>query len=458
MAKLFTAGTIPRQGVPMRSLVVGGGGREHCIVRALERSGAEIYAVSGNRNPGIMRSAKEFHLLDPMDIDHVVSWAASRKVDLAVIGPEAPLGAGLSDALISKGIATFGPTKAAARIETSKEYARNLMRKHNVQGLIDYWAFDDLASFQNWVKDCDFEFVIKPVGLTGGKGVKVWGDHFNSKPEAAKYAEEIVKDKIGGSTKFLVEEKAVGEEFSLQVFTDGKKVVPMPLAQDHKRAYEGDKGPNTGGMGSYSDADHLLPFVTKSEQEGALDIMNKTVDAMAAEGTPFRGCLYGGFINTAQGPKVIEFNCRFADPECMNVLPIMLTDFAETCAAAAGGSLRASAQFEPKATVCKYVVPQGYGTKSIAGQPIEVDEKAISDSGAQLFWASVDEKDGKIVTATSRSLAVVGIEDTLAAAEEVAEQALTHVKGQLYVRHDIGKKDVVMKRVLHMKSLRKGRD
>lgn len=442
----------------MRSLVVGGGGREHCIARALERDGAEICAVSGNRNPGIMRSAKEFHLLDPMDISHVVSWAVSKKVDLAVIGPEAPLGAGLSDALMSRGIATFGPTKAAAQIETSKEYARNLMRRNKVPGLINYWTFSDLSSFRDWVKGCDFEFVIKPVGLTGGKGVKVWGDHFNSKEEATKYVEEIVKSKIGGSTKFLVEEKAVGEEFSLQVFTDGKTVVPMPLAQDHKRAYEGDKGPNTGGMGSYSDADHLLPFVTKSEYEKALDIMNKTVNAMAAAGTPFRGCLYGGFINTAQGPKVIEFNCRFADPECMNVLPIMKTDFLETCAAAAGGSLHGGASFEPRATVCKYVVPQGYGTKSLAGQPIEVDERAISDTGAELFWASVDEKGGKIVTATSRSLAVVGIEDTLVAAEQVAEEALTHVKGQLYVRHDIGKKDVVMKRVLHMDSLRNKRD
>lgn len=455
MAKLFTAATISLLGEPVRSLIVGGGGREHCIVKALEKSGADIYAVSGNRNPGIMRSAKEFRLHDPMDKEYVASWAKSNSIDLALIGPEAPLGAGIVDALSASGINAFGPTKAAARIETSKEFARDLMRKHKIPGLIDYWAFESLKGFQDWVKDCDFEFVIKPVGLTGGKGVKVWGDHFNTKAEAIAYVEEIVKNNIGGSARFLVEEKAVGEEFSLQVFSDGKNVLSTPLVQDHKRAYEGDKGPNTGGMGSYSDANHLLPFVTRQEFERALDIMKMTVRAMAENSTPFRGCLYGGFINTARGPKVIEFNCRFADPECMNVIPIMETDFAETCAAAASGSLPRSARFASKATVCKYVVPQGYGTKSLAGQPINVDETAISNAGAELFWASVDEKDGRIVTATSRSLAVVGIEDSLEAAEEVAEKALKHVEGPLYVRHDIGKKDVLARRVKHMEEVRR---
>jgi len=441
----------------MRPLVVGGGGREHCIVKALERSGADIYAVSGNKNPGIARTAKEFYLHDLMDVKGTVYWANSKAIDLAVIGPEAPLGAGIVDALTTAGIPAFGPTKAAAQIETSKEFARNLMREFKVPGLIDYWAFGDLNGFRDWVKGCDFEFVIKPVGLTGGKGVRVWGDHFNSKAEATAYVEEIVRTKIGGSTRFLVEEKAVGEEFSLQVFSDGKDIVPTPLAQDHKRAYEGDKGPNTGGMGSYSDADHLLPFVTKTEFESALDIMRKTVRAMDRNGTPFKGCLYGGFINTAKGPKVIEFNSRFADPECMNVLPIMESDFASFCEGAAGGRLPATAKFARKATVCKYVVPQGYGTKPLAGRPIEVDEAAISKAGAELFWASVDERDRGIVTSTSRSLAIVGIGDTLERAERVTEEALLHVRGDVYVRHDIGKKDVVMRRVKHMEAVKKAR-
>ena len=440
----------------MRSLVVGGGGREHCIVKALRRSESDVYAVSGNNNPGIRREAKDFLLHDVMDVDRIVTWAKSRMIDLAVVGPEAPLGAGIVDALAKEGIAAFGPEKAAAQIELSKEFARDLMSRHNVPGLIRYWAFDSLRDFEEWMREHDFEFVIKPIGLTGGKGVKVWGDHFTSRKEALVYAEDILKDKIGGAPRFLVEEKAVGEEFSLQAFSDGRDVWHMPLAQDHKRAYEGDKGPNTGGMGSYSDADHMLPFVTRSEYEKALEIMKETVKAMKANETPFRGCLYGGFIGTAEGPKVLEFNARFADPESMNVLPILESDFAEICHSAATGRLRKGAKFARRATVCKYVVPEGYGTRSLAGELIEADEKAIAEEGAELFWASVDERNGKTLTSSSRSLAVVGIEEDIEKAERIAEAGLRHVRGRVYMRHDIGKKDVVARRVEHMDSIRKG--
>jgi phosphoribosylamine--glycine ligase len=443
-------------GEQIRALVVGGGGREHCIVEALKRSGADIYVVAANRNPGISRAAKDFLLHDVMDVERIATWAEQRSIDLAIVGPEAPLGAGIVDKLDDVGISAFGPNKSASQIELSKEFARNLMRDNGIPGLIDFWAFSNAKDFESWVKSCDFEFVIKPIGLTGGKGVKVWGDHFNSKDEASVYVNEILKDRIGGAARFLIEEKAVGEEFSLQAFSDGEDVIPMPLAQDHKRAYEGDEGPNTGGMGSYSDSDHLLPFVTREDYEKALDIMKKTVKAMKANGTPFRGCLYGGFTATKSGPKVLEFNARFADPECMNVLPILESDFAEVCESAATGSLPKDVRFAKKATVCKYVVPEGYGTKSLSGMPVEVDEKAIARDGAELFWATVDEREGKTYTMSSRSLAVVGIEDTLEKAEQVAETALRHVQGRIYVRHDIGKKEVLARKVRRMAEIRQG--
>jgi len=456
-AKLITHDSISTAGEFIRILVVGGGGREHCIVETLKRSGAEIFSVAGNRNPGIARAAKEFLLHDVMDAESVAAWAKPRSIDLAVIGPEAPLGEGIVDKLAEVGIPAFGPSKAAAQIELSKEFARDLMRDYGVPGSINFWAFGSAKEFEKWLKHCDFEFVIKPIGLTGGKGVRVWGDHFNSKEEASTYVREILRSKIGGTDRFLIEEKAVGEEFSLQAFSDGNEVIPMPLAQDHKRAYEGDKGPNTGGMGSYSDADHLLPFVTQDDFQKALDIMRRTVKAMKANDTPFRGCLYGGFMATKSGPMVLEFNARFADPECMNVLPILDGDFAEVCMGAATGSIPGGVMFAKKATVCKYVVPEGYGTKSLAGQPIEVDEKAVAEEGAKLFWAAVDEKDGRILTTSSRSLGVVGIEDTLDRAEQVAEAALRHVRGRVYVRHDIGKKDVLARKVRRMEEIRQGK-
>ena len=438
----------------MRVLVVGGGGREHCLVEALGQSEAHVLAVMGNHNPGIRRAATESVIHDATDVPWIVDWAKARGADLAVIGPEAHLAAGLADALDRSGIPTAGPTQAAAQIETNKEYARTLMRDHKVPGLIDYWAFDDLPTFEAWLRDCETELVVKPIGLTGGKGVKVMGDHLASFDEVLEYGREVLEGRIGGVSRFLVEEKVVGEEFSLQCLTDGKTVVPTPLAQDHKRALEGDRGPNTGGMGSYSDADHLLPFLTAKDRDAALAICKKVVDAMRKRGTPFRGCLYGGFMATADGVRVLEFNARFADPECMNVLPLFAGDFAEACAQIANGELKANAVFHRKATVCKYVVPIGYGTKSLAGEPLLVDEKGIAATGAHLYYASVDEHDGAVVTTTSRALAVVGVAHSLAKAEAQAEEALRCVKGNAYVRHDIGTEGALRRKIERMKHLR----
>ncbi|TLZ86883.1 MAG: phosphoribosylamine--glycine ligase, partial [Methanobacteriota archaeon] len=271
----------------MKVLVVGGGGREHAIVEALRRSQADIYAAMANQNPGIRRRSKDVLLGDVTDVERIVSWAKGHGIELAVIGPEAPLEKGITDALEAAAIPTVGPSQRAAQLETNKEFTRTLMRDHQISGLPQFWAIDNLAGFEEFVNDSDFEFVIKPLGLTGGKGVRVWGDHFSSKAEALAYGREILEKKIGGTARFLVEEKLVGEEFSLQAFCDGRALVPMPLAQDHKRAYEGDKGPNTGGMGSYSDADHRLPFLTTADVDRALETMTKTVEAMATRGTPF---------------------------------------------------------------------------------------------------------------------------------------------------------------------------
>ncbi|MEK6810629.1 MAG: phosphoribosylamine--glycine ligase [Candidatus Thermoplasmatota archaeon] len=438
----------------MKVLVVGGGGREHAIAKALARSRADLYAVMGNQNPGIRRLSKDVLIHSVTDVPTIVAWAKARSVDMAVIGPEAPLAVGIVDALETAGIPAMGPDRDAAQLETSKEFARDLMRDHRIPGLVDYWAFDRLEDFQDWLNDCDFEFVMKPIGLTGGKGVKVWGDHVRSKGEAEVYAKEILGQSIGGESRFLVEEKVVGEEFSLQALCDGTRLLPMPLAQDHKRAYEKDEGPNTGGMGSYSDADHRLPFLTKKDYEAALAMMRATIDAMARRGTPFRGILYGGFMATRDGVRLLEYNVRFADPESMNVLPILEDDFLELCESVVDGDLPMAARFAKKATVCKYVVPIGYGTSPQGGKRIEVDEAAIAKAGAELFYAAVDEREGRLYTTTSRSVAVVGIAESLPVAELIAEAGLVHVKGGVYVRHDVGTAKAIDRKVARMRTLR----
>jgi phosphoribosylamine--glycine ligase len=439
----------------MKVLSVGGGGREHAVVKALVRAGAQVYAVMKNRNPGIAELAKDVLLEKETDVPKVVEWAKSRGVDLAVIGPEAPLEVGIVDALEKEGVGCMGPSQRAAKMETSKEFARDLMKNHNIPGSIDYWAFDDMDEVEKFMDRCDFEVVVKPMGLTGGKGVKVWGDHLKSREDVIRYAREILTGNIGGSPRFLIERKEVGEEFSLQVLTDGNTIVPMPLVQDHKRLMEADEGPNTGGMGSFSDSDHLLPFLEEGDYATALEIMQSTVKALKEDNTPFKGILYGGFIATLEGPKVIEFNARFADPEGMNVLELLESDFAELCDAVSNESLGGkNVQFRKKATVCKYVVPKGYGYVPQAGQLIEVNEKAIGDCGGELFYASVDETDGAIYTTTSRSIAVLGIADTIQRANEIAENSLEHINGEVYVRHDIGRADYIQKKINRMKAIR----
>jgi len=441
----------------MRVLAVGGGAREHAIVAALARSGAEIYACSKNMNPGIFRAAKEHLLVDEMDVHMVVEFAKNRRVELAIVGPEAPLEVGLADELEDAGVPAASPRKAAAMIETSKSFMRDLMAKHRIRGAVKFAIVEDLREAERAIDSLGTDIVVKPTGLTGGKGVKVFGEHLKSKKDILDYAGEIFSKNIGGTPSIVFEERLVGEEFTVQAFCDGSKVVPMPAVQDHKRAFEGDTGPNTGGMGSYSQKDGLLPFLRRGEYEDAVRIMESAVKALKSEGAEYRGTLYGQFMLTRDGPKVIEFNARFGDPEAMNVLSLLKGDFVKVCSGMALGGLSSNApEFAPKASVCKYVVPKGYGIKSLAGEPLVVDEKAIAAKGALLYYASVNEREGKVYTTTSRSVGIVGLADSIDEAERIAEGAIGHVSGRIHVRHDIAKRQMLDAKVARMERIRRG--
>jgi len=441
----------------MKILAVGGGGREHAIVEALARSGADIYVCMKNNNPGIAKRAKDCLLTEENDVPKVVDYATAKGVSLAVIGPEAPLEVGIADKLEAAGIPTASPTAAAARIETSKSFTRNLMEERRMNGRAKFVIADDMAAASRAIDELGESVVVKPTGLTGGKGVKVFGEHLMSRKDILAYAGEIFDKRIGGSAQLVIEEKLVGEEFTLQAFCDGSGLAPMPAVQDHKRAFEGDSGPNTGGMGSYSQADGLLPFLSRSGYDDAVDIMRQVVGALREMGTEYKGTLYGQFMLTKEGPKVVEFNARFGDPEAMNVLSILDSDFAGICEKMAGGGISPEdACFAPKSTVCKYVVPEGYGTKPVAGEEIRIDETAIAGEGGVLYYANVNERDGKLYTTSSRSAGIVGVADQVGDAEAIAENAIRHVSGRIAVRHDIGKKDVLDARVRHMREVREG--
>jgi len=306
----------------MKVLVVGGGGREHAITTALSRNtDVEIYSVMAKENPGIAKIVRKVLLEKETNVKEIVRFATKCEIEYAVIGPEAPLEAGLVDELEAAGVACVGPIRAAARLETDKAFCRNMMEKHGVAGCPKYRVFHSAEDACEFVRDFDGDLAIKPIGLTGGKGVRIMGEQVD-KEAALEYIREIDGDVV-------LEERLIGEEFTLQAFVDGTHVVPMPLVQDHKRAYEGDVGPNTGGMGSYSMPDHTFPFVSEADYEKAFTIMKDVVASMAQEGIPYRGLLYGQFMNTTDGPKVIEFNARFGDPEAMNVLSLLVSDLSE---------------------------------------------------------------------------------------------------------------------------------
>ena len=441
----------------MKVLVVGGGAREHAICDAVCRSKyVELYSVMSNLNPGIQVLANDFLQEKETDVKKVVDFAKNRGIDLVIVGPEAPLEAGIVNELNKAGIKACSPTKEAARIETDKEWMRNLLKKNKIPGQLKCESFTDFKKAKKFIEDLNGEVAVKPIGLTGGKGVKVSGDHFNGIGGALNYAKEVIDKKIGGKAKVLIEEKAVGEEFTLQAFSDGDTILPLHAVQDHKRLLPGDKGVNTGGMGSYSCHNGLLPFLSKSEYEEGAAILQKIVEALNNEDCKYIGPIYGQFMLTVDGPKIIEINARFGDPEAMNVLPLLETDFIDICKAMLEGNLsRKKLKLNQKSTVCKYVVPEGYGVKSMVGEKIFIDEAKIISTGSKLFYASVNKENDFVCTTSSRSLAVVGISDTLSNAESICEEALNYVKGDhIFIRHDIGTKDLIDRRVKHMDELR----
>ncbi len=439
-----------------RVLLVGGGAREHAMAAAIHRSkDAQLCVVMKHRNPGIAALADAILLHDELDIDTVVDFAKQTGCDLAVIGPEAPEEKGLADALADAGIPCASPTKAAARIETDKQFMRDLMRKHNVPGQLGFHPFDDADAACAFLEENGPVWAIKPIGLTGGKGVQVHGDHFSDVAGAQAYTRSVFESGAGGG-HIQFEELAVGEEVTVMALTDGSTVLPMVACQDHKRLYEGDKGPNTGGMGSYSQADGLLPFLSKGEYDDAVEIVQGIVDALRAEGCPYVGAIYGQFMLTVDGPKVIEINARFGDPEAMNVLHLLETDYVMLLQSMVDGRLAdRRLAFRPHATVVKYAVPQGYGDgKPVAGTPVRVDEAALEAAGAAVYYASIHEGDNGLETLTSRTLGVLGEAETISEAEKIAEAGLAAIEGDLVVRHDIGTTPLIEKRIRHMASLR----
>ena len=410
-------------------MVVGGGGREHAIIKKLKESARvdEIFALPGN---GGMASDCTPVAIGAKDIDAIVAFALDKKIDFAVVAPDDPLVLGCVDALEAVGIPAFGPRANAAIIEGSKVFSKNLMKKYSIP-TARYEVFDDASAALAYVETCPIPTVIKADGLALGKGVIIATDR-----ECARDAvKSIMTDKKFGASgnQIVIEEFLEGPEVSVLAFVDGKCVKPMVSSMDHKRALDGDEGLNTGGMGTVAPN----PYYTDAIAEECMEkIFLPTVRAMEAEGREFRGCLYFGLMLTKDGPKVIEYNCRFGDPETQVVLPLLESDLLEIMMATASGNLdKCEVKFAKRAACCVIVASKGYPEKYDSGFEITIPDD-ISDS---VYVAGARLCEGKLLTAGGRVLGVTAVEDTLASAIKTAYERVARTKFEnAYYRSDIG--------------------
>lgn len=417
----------------MKILVVGGGGREHAIVKKIKKSplAEEIYVLPGNG--GIASDAICVNIA-AKDIDGIVNFAAEKNIDYAIVAPDDPLVLGAVDALNAKGIPCFGPNANAAIIEGSKIFSKNLMKKYGIPTAA-YEVFTDVKSALKYVKTAPIPTVIKADGLALGKGVVI----ATTREEAENAVRSMMENlQFGDSgSKIVIEEFLTGPEVSVLSFTDGKTVVPMISSMDHKRALDGDCGLNTGGMGTIAPN----PYYTRDIADECMKkIFIPTINAMNSEGRKFKGCLYFGLMLTPNGPKVIEYNCRFGDPETQVVIPLLEGDLLEIMMACTNETLAdATVKFSDKSACCVIMASEGYPEKYVSGYEINIDGNIEAD----VYVAGAKLENGKLLSAGGRVLGVTAVGDSL---EQAIDKAYKNVKlvsfENAFFRHDIGAKAI----------------
>ncbi len=422
----------------MKILVVGNGGREHALLWKLRRDApdAELFVTLGNGGTAPLATAIP---LAPTDIEALADWAAGQRVDLTVVGPEAPLAAGIADRFAERGLPVFGPTRAAAEIESSKSFAKSLMARHGIP-TAEFQTFQQLPAAERYIRERGGPLVVKASGLAAGKGVVVC----ETTDEALNAAREMLGSGAYGDAgrEIVIEELMRGEELSVFALTDGTRVLAMLPAQDHKRVGEGETGPNTGGMGAYAPVSVATPELRERIRR---EVLQPTVDALAAENRPFRGLLYAGLMLTDTGPKVVEFNCRFGDPETQVVLPLLRSSLLEPMLAIARGEALGAVplRWDPGAAVTTVLAAGGYPGEYATGTPILIPPELRDADDLLLFHAGTRRDGDRLLTAGGRVLAMTALADTVGAAAERSRRGAERIGFEgAHSRRDIGWREI----------------
>jgi phosphoribosylamine---glycine ligase len=418
----------------MKILIIGGGGREHALAWKIAQSPKVTALFCAPGNPGTAQAATNIDILAD-DLDGLLAFALKESINLTVVGPEQPLVLGLADRFQEKGLKVFGPSAKAAQLEGSKAFSKDLMQKYNIP-TAEYAAFENADAARAYLKGKGPQ-VVKADGLAAGKGVFVCANE----AEAVEAIHQIMDDKIFGESgsRIIIEERLEGQEVSLLAFTDGTTVLPMEAAQDHKAVFDGDTGPNTGGMGAYSPA----PIFTPELKQQVIDqIMVPAVNGMRADGIPYQGVLYAGLMITPNGPKTLEFNARFGDPETQPLMMRMQSDIVPIMEACADGTLEScSLEWKPEASVCVVMASEGYPGSYAKGRPIRGLDQANALPGVTVFHAGTKQTGDGIVTSGGRVLGVTALDGNVERAIEKAYQAVGKIQWQgAQFRKDIGQK------------------
>ncbi len=438
-------------------LIVGSWAKEQITIENIKRNKQiKVYAYLDTKNPGILSLVDGYRIGNLKDIENIKDFCEKESIDLVLITTASPLQAGLVDLLEESDLYVFGPRQSCARLESDKAFARELVHEIAPEVIPKYSVFKNTEQAIDYAEELNWQVAVKPIGLTDGLGVKVYGDQLKNANEIKNYISQIYENQISGHSQIIIEEKLQGEEFTVQALVYGEHLISTPAVQDFKKLLPGDRGPNTASMGSYSGTGHLLPFMQEEDYQKAVDVMKKTVIALQRETGYFvSGFLYGQFMLTAQGIKLIEYNFRPGDPEWMNTLRTLKNNLVEVIIDLFNEKEQ-ELQFTPHTTLCKYIVPPDYPRMANQFLNVKIDKNILENNKTDIYYSSGLDSFAQLRVGDERGIALLTDSPSLEQSDEQIEKAMTGITGDFYYRQDIGNPGIVKRKVRKCQAWREG--